>query len=567
MSQAPETKIGAQILCDELTDLGVEHIFGYPGGANLPIYDVINKTKMTVVLNGDERCAGHAAEGYARATGRPGVCLVTSGPGATNLVTPLADAKMDSTPIVGISGNVKSNLMGKDAFQETPITNVTLQITKHNYLVTHAQDIARVTREAFHIATTGRPGPVHVDISKDAQEERIPLAGIDRAFRLPGYKPDHMPPLDDAKLDEIAALLAKAKRPMVYAGQGILLGEAWAELKAFAEKAQVPVALTILGLSSFPASHPLYAGLLGMHGAAYTNMAIDEADLVLVLGARFDDRVTGNPKEFIKNAVVVHVDLDASEINKNKRVQHSIVGAVKPVLAALTPRVKAGDTKPWLARIAELKAKFPVTVPHAADGHIKPQFFIRRLSDLAKARRTIFCTGVGQHQMWSCQYLELDEPRTLITSAGLGTMGFGLPSAVGAQLGRPDSMVIDIDGDGSFEMNINELRTVSDLNLPVKVVILNNKILGMVGQWQRKFYKRNYSSVEFNDFPNYTQGVKALYGIESACIDRADQVDEAIKKMMAHDGPYLLEVRIPKEEDVYPMIPAGGTLKDMILGE
>jgi acetolactate synthase-1/2/3 large subunit len=566
MSQAENTKIGAQILVDELSDMGVTHVFGYPGGANLPIYDVINKTKMTVVLNGDERCAGHAAAGYARATGKPGVALVTSGPGATNLVTPLADAKMDSTPMIGISGQVKSNLIGKDAFQETPITTVTMQVTKHNYLVTHAQDIARVTREAFHIATTGRPGPVHIDFSKDAQEERIPVTSIDRAFRLPGYKPDNQTPLDMAAIDQVAALIAKAKRPIIYAGHGVLLGEAWLELKELAEKGRIPVVLTILGLTAFPASHELYAGMLGMHGSAHANMAVDEADLVLALGARFDDRVTGNVREFLKNATIVHIDIDSAEINKNKRVHVGIVSALKPALKALNSRLKAADSAAWVKHVQELKQKYPLVVPVAADGHIKPQAFVRRLSQLVKGRRTIFCTGVGQHQMWSCQYLELDEPRTLITSAGLGTMGFGLPAAVGAQCACPDSLVIDIDGDGSFEMNLNEMRTVQDLNLPIKVVILNNKILGMVGQWQRKFYNRNYSSVEFNEYPNYTKGIKALYGIETAAIDKADQVDKAIETMLKHDGPYLLEVRIPKEEDVYPMIPAGGTVKDMILG-
>ncbi len=565
MSKIPENhKIGAQILVDELMDLGVEHIFGYPGGANLPIYDVVNKTKINVVLNGDERCAGHAAEGYARATGKPGVALVTSGPGATNLVTPLADAKMDSTPLVGISGNVKSMMIGKDAFQETPIQNVTMQITKHNYLVTKVQDIARVTREAFHVATSGRPGPVLIDITKDAQEDNMPVDKIDRGFRLRGYQPQP-PAYDAAKLDELANVISQHKRPILYIGQGVVLGEAWKELKEFAEKTRIPVASTILGLGAFPSSHPLYVGMLGMHGAAYANYAIDQADLVICLGARFDDRVTGKTSEFIKNAFVVHVDVDPSEINKNKRAHLGIAGDLKKVLSELNGRVKPADTLAWLKHIDELKEKYPLRYEAPKDGHIKPQYFLEQLNAATRGRRTILTTGVGQHQMWACQFFRVEEPRTLITSAGAGTMGFGLPSAVGAQFGRPDSLVIDIDGDGSFEMNINEMRTVADNNLPVKVVILNNKILGMVGQWQRKFYKGNYSSVEFNEFPNYSKGIKALYGVETGRISKRDEVSSAIDAMLKHNGPYVLEVMIPKEEDVYPMIPAGMTVKEMIL--
>jgi acetolactate synthase-1/2/3 large subunit len=545
-------------------DLGVEYIFGYPGGSNLPIYDVVNKTKIEVVLNGDERCAGHAAEGYARATGKPGVALVTSGPGATNLVTPLADAKMDSTPLIGISGNVKSFLIGKDAFQETPITNVTMQITKHNYLVTKAADIARVTREGFHIATTGRPGPVLIDITKDAQEEAVETDKIDRSLNVRGYSAEP-PKFKGSDLDAFAEAIAKAKRPLIYAGQGVVLGDACAELKAFAEKTSIPVALTFLGLGAFPASHILFTGMLGMHGAAYANWAIDEADLVIALGARFDDRVTGKTSEFIKHATIVHVDVDASEINKNKRAHIGIAGDLKQVLKEMMTRVKQADTHAWLKHIEGLKEKAPLKYHSPADGHIKPQYFLEQLNAATRGKRTILTTGVGQHQMWAAQFFKFEEPRTLITSAGAGTMGFGLPAAVGAALGRPDSTVIDIDGDGSFEMNINELRTVADRQIPVKVVILNNKILGMVGQWQRKFYKKNYSSVEFNEFPNYHKGVKALYGIETNVIAKQTEVHKAIDAMLKHDGPYLLEVMIPKEEDVYPMIPGGMTVKDMIL--
>jgi acetolactate synthase-1/2/3 large subunit len=562
---ADERKIGAKILCDELVDLGVEYVFGYPGGANLPIYDVINKTKMEVVLNGDERCAGHAAEGYARATGKPGVALVTSGPGATNLVTPLADAKMDSTPLIGISGQVYSHLIGKDAFQETPIVQVTQQITKHNYLVNQTKDVARVVREAFHIATTGRPGPVLIDITKDAQEGSFPVKDIDRKFQLPGYQLHQPPAVEDKRLDEICDAIKKYKRPLLYIGQGIVLGNASAELKAFAEKAQIPVASTVLGLGAFPASHPLYQGMLGMHGAAYANFAIDQADLVICLGARFDDRVTGKTSEFITNAFIIHIDVDSGELNKNKVAHIAVHGEVKATLAALTKRVPKADSEAWLKHLKELKAKYPNAYDKGDGSVIKPQYFLEQLSEAVKGKRAVYSTGVGQHQMWAAQYLKFEEPRTFITSAGLGTMGFGLPSAVGAALGRPDSVVFDIDGDGSFEMNLNEMRTLRDRNIPVKVIVLNNKILGMVGQWQRKFYAGNYSSVEFNDYPRYAEGLEALYGIKSSRIAKPGDVSAGIDAMLKHNGPYFLEVMIPKEEDVYPMIPGGKTIRDMML--
>ncbi len=562
---ADERKIGAKILCDELVDLGVEYVFGYPGGANLPIYDVINKTKIEVVLNGDERCAGHAAEGYARATGKPGVALVTSGPGATNLVTPLADARMDSTPLIGISGQVYSHLIGRDAFQETPIVNVTQQITKHNYLVSQTRDVARVVREAFHIATTGRPGPVLVDITKDAQEGSVAVKDIDRTLRLPGYKLHEPPAPDENRLNEICDAIKKFKRPVIYMGQGIILGDAHKELRTFAEKSGIPVTSTVLGLGGFPASHPLYFGMLGMHGAAFANFAIDQADLVLCLGARFDDRVTGKVSEFINNAFIVHIDVDLSEINKNKAAHVGLHGDIKKVLAALISRAPKADSGDWIKHLDEMKRRYPNAYDPGDGLVIKPQYFLETLNEAVRGKRTIFTTGVGQHQMWAAQYLKFEEPRTLITSAGAGTMGFGLPSAVGAALGRPDSTVIDIDGDGSFEMNLNEMRTLRDRNIPAKIVILNNKILGMVGQWQRKFYKGNYSSVEFSDFPRYADGIKHLYGIESRAISGKKDVAAGIDAMLKHDGPYLLEVMIPKEEDVYPMIPGGKTVRDIML--
>jgi acetolactate synthase I/II/III large subunit len=562
---ADEKKIGAQILVDELTDLGVKYVFGYPGGSNLPIFDVINKTKIEMVLNGDERCAGHAAEGYARATGEVGVALVTSGPGATNLVTPLADAKMDSTPIVGISGQVYSHLIGKDAFQETPITSITMAVTKHNYLVRQTKDVARSIREAFHIASTGRPGPVLVDITKDAQELSMSVKDIDRNFRLPGYSLIEAPVIDDKRLDEAVDAIKKYKRPLLYIGQGIVLGDAWKELRAFVDKTGIPVCSTVLGLGAFPGDHPLYFGMLGMHGAAYANFAIDQADLVICVGARFDDRVTGKVSEFINNAFIIHVDIDKSELNKNKHAHIAVWGTVKDFFQRITPKAPKADCADWVKHLETLRERYPMAWDAGDGTKIKPQHFLRELDKALKGKRVIYTTGVGQHQMWAAQYLTFREPRTFITSAGAGTMGFGLPAAVGAALGRPDSVVVNIDGDGSFEMNINELRTCYDRNIPVKTVILNNKILGMVGQWQRRFYKNNYSSVEFNEFPRYAEGVKALYGVGAMAISDPKDMGKGIEAMLKHDGPFVLEVMIPKEEDVLPMIPGGKTIKEMIL--
>jgi len=560
-----EKKTGAQILVDELTDLGVKYVFGYPGGSNLPIFNVINKTKLEMVLNGDERCAGHAAEGYARATGEVGVVLVTSGPGATNLVTPLADAKMDSTPILGISGQVYSHLIGRDAFQETPITIVTQAVTKHNYLVKQTKDLARSVREAFHIASTGRPGPVLVDITKDAQEQAIFTKDIKRDFNLPGYQLAEAPAIPAKSLEEVCDAIKKAKRPLLYIGQGIVLGQAWDELKKFVEKSRIPVTSTVLGLGAFPGDHPMYFGMLGMHGAAFANFAIDQADLVICLGARFDDRVTGKVSEFINNAFIIHVDIDKSELNKNKAAQIAIHGRVKDFLSAITAKVPVADSGDWIKHLELLRSRYPMAFDKGDGSFIKPQAMLQAVDAAVKGKRTIYTTGVGQHQMWAAQYLTFREPRTLITSAGAGTMGFGLPSAVGAALGRPDSNIINIDGDGSFEMNINELRTCSDRQIPVKTIILNNKILGMVGQWQRRFYAKNYSSVEFKDFPQYAAGVKALYGIESMAIRKPEDMAKGIDAMLKCDGPFVLEVMIPKEEDVLPMIPGGKTIKEMIL--
>ena len=556
-------KSGARIMVEAIEEMGVEHIFGYPGGACLPLYDELANSGIKVILSGDERCAGHSAEGYSRASGKVGVALVTSGPGSTNLVTPLADAKMDSTPIVGISGQVASGNIGKDAFQETPIQSVSMLITKHNYLVTRAEDIGRVTREAFHVATSGRPGPILIDVAKDAQARVIDEREATADFRMRGYLPDRK--LNLTQLDRAMDLISGAKKPLLYIGQGIVLAGATAELRKFAEKSGIPVAHTLLSKGAFPDSHVLQAGPLGMHGAAYSNYIIHEADVVVALGARFDDRITGNPAEFARQAKFVHVDIDPSEINKNVTVDIPVAADVKSALAEMVKKAKMGSYGDWYKRIEELKKRHPFKYK-PGEGEIKPQYFIEKLQEITEGK-AITVTGVGQHQMWAFQYVKCDAPRRFITSGGAGTMGFGLPAAVGAQFACPDDLVVDIDGDGSFEMNINDLRTVADNNLPVKICILNNKLLGMVGQWQRMFFSGRYSSTEFADVPNFIEGAKALYGIPGRKITRKEEVAPAIDEMLKAKGAYIIDARIPKEEDVYPMIPAGATIRDIMLGE
>jgi acetolactate synthase-1/2/3 large subunit len=557
-------KSGARILVEALEELGVEIIFGYPGGAILPTYDELVKSHIKVILSGDERCAGHAAQGYARATGKVGVVLATSGPGATNLVTPLADARMDSTPILAITGQVASGNIGKDAFQETPIQSVTVPITKHNYLVTKAEDIGRTIREAHYVARTGRPGPVLVDVAKDAQASVTDARNTSFDPNMRSYLPTRR--LNLSQLDRARDLIARARKPLLYIGQGILLADACEELRKFVEASGIPVTHTLLSAGAFPASHVLYAGSLGMHGSAYANFAIHEADLVIVLGARFDDRVTGDPAHFASQAQFIHVDLDPSEINKNVTAHVPVVGDVREALAEMAKRAKMGQYGEWYKRIEELKRRHPFHYKPGT-GEIKPQYFLERLYEATQGK-AIIATGVGQHQMWAFQYYRFDRPRTLITSGGAGTMGFGLPAAVGAQFARPNDLVIDVDGDGSFEMNINEMRTVVENKLPIKVVILNNRMLGMVGQWQRAFYKGKYSSSEFSeDLPNFASGCQALYGVPGRKIKKREEVDGAIADMLKTKGPYLLDVFIPKEEDVYPMIPAGKTIKEILLGE
>ncbi len=517
------------------------------------------------------------AEGYARSTGRVGVCMATSGPGATNFVTCLADAKMDSVPIIAITGQVSTHVIGSDAFQETPIVEVSRPITKHHYLVTRTEDIARVMKEAFYLATTGRPGPIIVDIPKD-QQNRVIVPDYDPPLNLPGYNPGRR--ATRAQLEEVCAMIRQSKRPIIYAGGGVIMAGAAAHLKAFAEKTGIPVALTVHGLGAFPSTHYLCLQMLGMHGTVFANYAINEADLLLALGVRFDDRVTGKVSEFAKHGKIVHIDIDPSEINKIKTALVPICGDVGQALRTLVEMI---DEKPalvpptsqhagWMEQIDKWRDEEALTFTDRDDA-IVPQYAIKRLWEIVRERgtldKTIVTTGVGQHQMWTAQYWHFDSPRTWFTSGGLGAMGFGLPAALGAQAAHPLRTVIDIDGDGSFLMNIQELATAFTEKLPVKVLLLNNQHLGMVMQWEDRFYESNRghtylgAGFEQEPYPDFVSIAKG-FRCQARSISRKQDLDEALREMLDSKGPYVLDVLVPYQEHVLPMIPGGMTVKDII---
>ena len=480
---------GADVLVESLVRHGVEVIFAYPGGASMPMHQALTRfrDKIRTILPRHEQGGIFAAEGYARVTGRPGVVMATSGPGALNLVTGLADAKMDSLPIVAITGQVPTHVIGTDAFQETPMVEVCRAITKHHYLVQNARDMARVVKEAFHIASTGRPGPVLIDVPKDVQNTLVPNPDYDVAMDLPGYRLPGPPSAE--KVREALAAIKASKRPIIYCGGGVVAGGAADELREFATKTGIPVAMTLQGLGSFPSDHYLSLGMLGMHGTVYSNYAINEADLLLALGVRFDDRVTGKLSEFAKHGRIVHVDIDASEINKNKTAHVAINSDVKSFLSAVTPSAEKGDWRDWHQQLDAWRAADPMTYDQRDDA-IMPQYVIDQFSNLAKGG-FIMTTGVGQHQMWAAQWTRFNEARTWVTSGGLGSMGFGLPAAMGAQAAFPDALVVDVDGDGSLVMNIQELATLYCEKLPVKIILLNNQHLGMVVQWEDRFHAGN----------------------------------------------------------------------------
>jgi acetolactate synthase-1/2/3 large subunit len=552
-----KTMTGAQILWDALVREGVNVVFGYPGGAILPAYDAMLDFPIRHILVRHEQGATHMADGYARATGKVGVAIATSGPGATNMVTGIATAMMDSSPIVCITGQVGSGLIGSDAFQETDITGITLPITKHNFLVTRASEVAPAIREAFAIAAGGRPGPVLVDITKDAQ---LGTSDLDWEAAAPDEqalaRPGHSSGVDPVEL------ISAAERPLILAGHGIMLGGAEAALLAFAETAHVPVAVTLLGIGGFPATHPLNLGMMGMHGEAWVNTAIQEADLLIALGMRFDDRVTGNLKTYAPHARKIHVDIDPAELNKNVKVDAAISGEVGAVLRDWLPRVTRADRSAWLKHIDELKGDSAVrdiqNLPD--DGHLYAAHVINDLWRITEGRAVVV-TDVGQHQMWEAQYYKHETPRSLITSGGLGTMGFALPAAIGAKVGRPDAEVWVVAGDGGFQMTMAELATMVQEELDIKIAVINNGYLGMVRQWQEFFYQRRYAATPISG-PDFAKLAEA-FGVSGATVTTRAEVAGAVAAARRQRGA-LIDFRVEQEDTVYPMVPAGADLHKMI---
>src|SRR5450631_2481874 len=552
---------GAEILCESLTKLGVRHIFGYPGGAILPVYDALGKSKLHHILVRHEQGATHMADGYARAGGGVGVAMATSGPGATNMVTGIATAMLDSIPIVCITGQVSSKVLGSDAFQEVDITGITLPVTKHNFLVTKAEDIAPVIREAFKIAASGRPGPVLVDITKDAQQS---TADFDFAAAAPrAYRPHPMLSATESDLAEASRMILASKRPVILAGQGILRSGAMEQVRTLAERAQIPVGLTLLGLGSFPASHPLSLGMMGMHGETWVNNAIQEADLLIACGMRFDDRVTGLPSTYAPNAKKIHIEIDPAEINKNVVVDIALTGDLKAVLESLLPLLPKRDGAAWLRTIANMKGNASVRDIQnlADDGHL---YAAHVMNDLWRATngKAIVVTDVGQHQMWEAQYYKHDEPRTLITSGGLGTMGFALPAAIGAKVACPGKEVWAIAGDGGFQMTSPELATIVQEKLDINIAIINNGYLGMIRQWQETFYEKNYECSPIFS-PDFVKLAEA-FGIRAAAVTKRSEVMKTVEAARTHKGPFLINFMVEQEDTVYPMIAPGAALHEMI---
>jgi acetolactate synthase-1/2/3 large subunit len=561
------TMRGADAILRSLEAEGVEVMFGIPGGAIMPTYDAMARgTTVRHVLARHEQGAGHMAEGYARASGKVGVAIATSGPGATNLVTPIADAWMDSTPLVCITGQVRSTLIGTDAFQECDITGVTMPIVKHSWLVQDARDIPAVLKAAFHVARTGRCGPVLVDIPRDVQEAELEFAYPD-TVDLPGWKPPRK--VHPLQIREAGKVLAQADKPVLYVGGGTLNADACDELRALAEAGGFPVVTTLMGKSSFPETHPLFMGWPGMHGAKWSNIAMNTCDVLVAVGARFDDRVTGKLAAFAPGATVVHLDIDAAEISKLRDADVPVVGPLKQALAALTAEVEkhraAGAPAPteWVERIEALREEFPLR--YGSDGDfIKPQALLETLQELTAGEDVIFTTGVGQHQMWAMQYLLPERPRTFITSGGLGTMGYGIPAAIGAKAARPEAKVVCIDGDGCFQMTCQELTTAATENLPIVVVLVNNGYLGMVTQWQDMFFDGRRSHVHLDEsMPDYAKLAEAMGGVGRVVRTRGE-VRGALEEALALDRTVVLDVRVDPAEHCFPMIPAGAAALDMI---
>src|SRR3954462_3052801 len=552
---------GAQILWEALVREGVTDVFGYPGGAILPAYDAMLQYPIRHILVRHEQGATHMADGYARATGKVGVAIATSGPGATNMVTGIATAMLDSSPIVCITGQVGSKLIGSDAFQETDITGVTLPVTKHNYLVTRAQDIARTIREAFYIAKSGRPGPVLIDITKDAQQGTCKFDWEAAAPQLPGYRPDLSPA--HADFEKALAMINSAERPVILAGHGIILSGAGSLVRRFAEKAHVPIAMTLLGIGAIPASHTLNLGMMGMHGEAWVNHAIQEADLLLAFGMRFDDRVTGNLATYAVNAKKIHIDIDPSEVNKNVIADAAIIADLREALKDLLEVVEPKEHDPWLKYIASMKGDSAVRDIQALpdNAHLYAPHVINDIWRITKGE-AIVASDVGQHQMWEAQYYHHEEPRSLITSGGLGTMGFGLPAAIGAKMARPDKEVWAVVGDGGFQMTAAELSTAAQEGVKVNVAIINNGYLGMVRQWQEFFYERRYAATPLRS-PDFVKIAEA-HGLMGLRADNRPDVEKVVNQARETEGTVVIDFRVEQEDSVYPMVPAGADLHAMI---
>ncbi len=556
---------GSQVLFRMLKEEKIDTIFGYPGGAVLDIFDELFRSDINHILVRHEQGAIHAADGYARVSGKTGVCLVTSGPGATNTVTGIANAYMDSIPIVIFTGQVSTKMIGNDGFQEVDITGITRPCTKHNYLVRNIGELGPTVREAFHIAGTGRPGPVLIDLPKDVMQSLIEEENLAGDVSFPEEPTDAL----DEPCARILWLIRKAKRPLIFAGGGVILGKAAAELRTFATRLNIPVISSLMGLGAFPGSHPLWLGMVGMHGTYYANMAISNCDLLLAVGVRFDDRVTSKLDAFAPHARIAQIDIDPTSIDKMVKVNLSVVADSRQALQTLNRLCDEGPlagreekTQAWLAQIARWKEKVPLS--YHGGGSIKPQHVIERLYKLTGGGAVI-ATEVGQNQMWAAQFYRYDEPNTFVSSGGLGTMGFGLPAAIGAQVARPNSLVVDIAGDGSIQMNIQELATAVQYSLPVKVIILNNTYLGMVRQWQELFYGRRYSQSHMNYSPDFVKLAEA-YGARGFRAEHPAEVDDVLKQGLAAQGPVVMDFRVDPEEGVYPMVKPGAPLTEMDLG-
>ena len=551
---------GAEIVCEGLIKEGVDVLFGLPGGAVLPLYGALSKyPQLRHVLVRHEQAAVMAADGYARSSGKVGVCVATSGPGATNLVTGIASAQMDSVPIVAITGQVPRGAIGRDSFQETDISGITLPITKHNFLVMEVEDVAPAIKEAFHIARTGRPGPVLVDLPKDILLDLKTEFVWPEVPNLPGYHPPGDAPVE--QVAQAAKLINEAKKPIILAGHGVLISHAYDQLIELAEKAQIPVITTLLGISSLPTDHELNLGMPGMHGMAYNNLAINEADLLIGLGMRFDDRITGRLRDFAPNAKVVHVDVDASELNKNVKAAAPVVGDLKHVLHQLLPMVEPNVHIDWHRHLDELKAQHPSLHIRESE-ELLPQYVLNRLSEETRGD-CIIVTGVGQHQMWAAQHCKFNSPNTLITSGGLGTMGFEVPAALGAKMGSPDKTVWSVAGDGGFQMTMCDLATAVENKIEVKFAILNNGNLGMVHQWQDLFYDKDYFSTEYSGNPDFVK-LAGAYGIPGLRVTKPSEVADVVQQAMEISGPVVIDFVVKNDENVYPFIPAGESVNEMM---